>query len=462
MRPLNWILFLSLPFLLATQSSGQPVPNVRAWRGTNDISVPPDLTNAVAVAAGGGHCLALRSDGSVFAWGDNTYGQTTVPPDLKNVVAVAGAARFSAALQNNGMVVLWGDSRILTDTGMRTNTLTNIVAIAGSYGLAAIRTDGTLVASGPLDRIPTEATNLIAISIALFQAVAIKADNTIVAWRDDACGCYRPALPQDLTNIVAVAARGDYGFAALRPDGSIVDLKLTTIAGNCGYCGYQYAYEYGPAPFGNDIIGIAAGSQTIAVRSNGTLVAWPDPYVPPDLPFVRAVDVGEGGTTVALIDNSLPGSPPTIMMQPAGLRTGIGSSALFRVYVGSYEQPTYQWYFNGTNAISGATNAMLVVTNLHAQDSGAYSVKVSNGAGTRVSDAAVLEVLPLLVANIVPAISITGELGFTYRIEYVNGVGLTNVWTPLDTIKITNQPQYYFDLTANGSSQRLYRLVQVP
>ncbi len=33
----------------------------------------------VAVAAGWEHCLALRADGSVVAWGDNSYGQSNVP-----------------------------------------------------------------------------------------------------------------------------------------------------------------------------------------------------------------------------------------------------------------------------------------------------------------------------------------------------------------------------------------------
>ena len=32
------------------------------------------LTNVVAITGGAGHSLALRQDGTVVAWGDNSYG----------------------------------------------------------------------------------------------------------------------------------------------------------------------------------------------------------------------------------------------------------------------------------------------------------------------------------------------------------------------------------------------------
>jgi len=47
------------------------------------------LSNIVSIATGGDHNLALRSDGTVVAWGDNRSGQTNVPPGLSNVVAIA-------------------------------------------------------------------------------------------------------------------------------------------------------------------------------------------------------------------------------------------------------------------------------------------------------------------------------------------------------------------------------------
>ena len=37
------------------------------------------LQDAVAIAAGGYHSLAIRANGAVVAWGANDYGQTDVP-----------------------------------------------------------------------------------------------------------------------------------------------------------------------------------------------------------------------------------------------------------------------------------------------------------------------------------------------------------------------------------------------
>jgi hypothetical protein len=70
------------------------------------MNVPPDLTNAVAVASGSEHILALRTDGTVVAWGANSDGQTNVPPGLTNVVAIAAGGDHSLALVGDGPPVL--------------------------------------------------------------------------------------------------------------------------------------------------------------------------------------------------------------------------------------------------------------------------------------------------------------------------------------------------------------------
>ena len=45
---------------------------------------------------------------NVIAWGANTQGQCNVPPSATNVVAVAGGGTFSLALRSDGSVVAWG------------------------------------------------------------------------------------------------------------------------------------------------------------------------------------------------------------------------------------------------------------------------------------------------------------------------------------------------------------------
>ena len=64
----------------------------------------------VAVAAGVYHSLALKTDGTVVAWGDNDNGECTVPAGLSGVVAVAAGDAHSLALKSDGTVVAWGSN----------------------------------------------------------------------------------------------------------------------------------------------------------------------------------------------------------------------------------------------------------------------------------------------------------------------------------------------------------------
>ena len=63
---------------LVAQLSVSPI---LAWGddSAGQLDVPIGTTDVVAIAAGGDHSLALRSDGTVVAWGDNSSGQNNVP-----------------------------------------------------------------------------------------------------------------------------------------------------------------------------------------------------------------------------------------------------------------------------------------------------------------------------------------------------------------------------------------------
>jgi hypothetical protein len=56
------------------------------------------LSNVLAIAAAARHSLALKNDGTVVGWGDNTFGQTNAPSGLANVVAIAARAGRSMAI----------------------------------------------------------------------------------------------------------------------------------------------------------------------------------------------------------------------------------------------------------------------------------------------------------------------------------------------------------------------------
>ncbi|MBL9173699.1 MAG: hypothetical protein JNL10_09210 [Verrucomicrobiales bacterium] len=85
------------------------------WAG--DQLFESGISNAVAVAAGMSHVLALTRDGLVKSWDRRKispdfpvldFGQSDVPPDLKDVVAIAAGSWSSMALKKDGTVATWG------------------------------------------------------------------------------------------------------------------------------------------------------------------------------------------------------------------------------------------------------------------------------------------------------------------------------------------------------------------
>ena len=71
-------------------------------------------------------------------------------------------------------------------------------------------------------------------------------------------------------------------------------------------------------------------------------------------------------------------------------------------------------------------------------------------------------VIPTLRLYMVPAITLTGTIGHSVRLDYVNQFGPTDAWVTLATVALTNTSQPYFDTSARGQPQWLYRLLQVP
>jgi len=81
------------------------------------------LSGVTAIAAGGVHSLALKSDGTVWAWGTNFLGQLGVGgaityfctspmqiPSLSGVTAIVAGVTHSLALKSDGTVWAWGDN----------------------------------------------------------------------------------------------------------------------------------------------------------------------------------------------------------------------------------------------------------------------------------------------------------------------------------------------------------------
>lgn len=216
------------------------------------------------VSMGSDHALALRADGTVLAWGSDTYGQlglgrpliATVPQKvagLSNVVAIAGGSIHSLAVRLDGTVWAWGGNgsgQLGDGTSLDRSTpfqvpgVTQVVmACGGSSHTAALRHDGTIwtwgtntsgqlgngiaggewwrTAPGPV----TGLTGATALACAGEQTFALLQDGTVRAWGlnshgelGDGTTTNRP-LPVQVSGLADVIAIN--GMAALKRDGTV-------------------------------------------------------------------------------------------------------------------------------------------------------------------------------------------------------------------------------------------------
>jgi hypothetical protein len=70
--------------------------------------------------------------------------------------------------------------------------------------------------------------------------------------------------------------------------------------------------------------------------------------------------------------------------------------------------------------------------------------------------------MPSLDLHMIPAITLTGSIGNSVRLDYINKYGPIDAWVTLDTVTLTNTSQLYFDTSAPGKPPRLYRLLASP
>ena len=84
---------------------------------------------------------------------------------------------------------------------------------------------------------------------------------------------------------------------------------------------------------------------------------------------------------------------PVITAEPVDVVVTNGSAAGFSAAATGTEPLTYQWFFNGSNVVAGATSATLDLVGVTPSQAGLYSVFVTNEAGGAWSREALLTVL---------------------------------------------------------------------
>jgi len=121
--------------------------------------------------------------------------------------------------------------------------------------------------------------------------------------------------------------------------------------------------------------------------------------------------------------------PPSIISQPTNQTVVVGSNANFEVTAAGTEPLDYQWWFNGTNALAPNTNA-LTITNAQTNQTGSYTVVITNAAGSITSSVAGLIVLlpPSITSQ--PTNQTSGlDANVSFYVSVIGSAPLTYQWT---------------------------------
>jgi hypothetical protein len=203
---------------------------------TTDRLVPvqvSDLTGVTAIAAGSTHSLAVKSDGTVWVWGYNRSGQLGISPDpnlrrltpvqvsgLTGVITIAAGSNHSLAVKSDGTVRAWGanwngqlgdGSRTDRFSPVQVSGLTGVKTIAaGSAHTLALKSNGTVWTWGrnsqrqlgdgtTTDRwtpIPVSGmTGVASLAGGLWHSLALRYDGTVVwGWGEGGYGQFGNGL----------------------------------------------------------------------------------------------------------------------------------------------------------------------------------------------------------------------------------------------------------------------------
>jgi len=307
--------------------------SVWAWGPNTDgqTDVPLSLTNAIAVAAGGRHGLALLADGTVAGWGSNEAGQSVAPDGLSNVVAIAAGAAHSLALRSDGIVVAWGTNGV-GQTNVPVGLVDVIAIAAGANHSLALRNDGTVVRWGyNADVGGGGATNVVAIAAGFNHSVAARLDGSVVTWGSQSASA----------GGISVAAGGVHNLSLL-PDGHV-----TAWGGS-----NPYGEITVPAGLGG-VIALAAGTNhSIAVLTNGALVCWgrnDSGQCSPPANLGRCVAISSRDHHTVALATGVP-APYAMTLDPKPIRA---STATLTGVASANGGSAFAWFEWGTNAALG-------------------------------------------------------------------------------------------------------------
>jgi alpha-tubulin suppressor-like RCC1 family protein len=406
----------------------------------------------VATNQPGGFSLALQTNGSLWAWGANHFGQLGIgSTNLQRTPAPVGSdsnwfqveagATHTLALKRDGSLWAWGANNVgqlgfgntnATSVPLRVGGESAWVEIrAGGFFSLARRADGSIWAWGANNNgqlgLSTTAnrssptmvgTNLdwAALSAGVGHSMALTTNGTLWAWGQNNFGQLGNSTDTPAIGLVQIGTdtdwllpeAGNFHSFALKINGALFAWGANTN-GQLGNGQSEPGPNVSPIAIATDMTwrAIDASMHSIGMTTDGRVWAWG---------WNSHGQVGDGTTNnrsapVALSFNagSAVTNPPTITQQPAANQlANEAATASFSVSAFGPGILVYQWYFN-SNVIDAvlnptAMNPQLSITNVTSTNAGFYHVVITNTFGRVTSSVARLSITitsgaPVIVQN---------------------------------------------------------------